>query len=170
MNFISFFLKSITFAKKRFMNYTIRLAEEKDYPQILDFIKDLALFERAPEKVLNTVDFMKQEKDLFGCYVAVNENDELIAMALYFFAYFTWVGKSLYLDDLYVKPEYRGYRIGSALLKKIFELAKTENCRRLRWQVINWNGKAIDLYHKVGATIDNEWSNCDFDYEQIKRF
>lgn len=152
------------------MNYTIRLSEEEDYAQILAFIKELALFEKAPDKVLNTVEFMKQEKHLFGCYVAVSENDEIIGIALYFFAYFTWIGKSLYLDDLYVKTEYRNFGIGSELLKKIFKLAKDENCRRLRWQVINWNTEAIELYKKVGATIDDEWINCDFDYEQIKNF
>ncbi len=152
------------------MEFLIRHAEEEDYPVILHFIKELALFEKAPDKVLNTVEFMKQEKDLFGCFVAENENGEIIGMALYFFAYFTWVGKSLYLDDLYVKPEFRGFGIGSELLKKIFVLAKEENCRRLRWQVINWNDKAIKLYKKVGVTIDNEWSNCDFDFNQIQEF
>mgnify|MGYP001157998157 CR=1 FL=1 len=152
------------------MKYIIRQAEEKDYPQILQYIKDLALFEEAPDKVLNTVDFMKQEKDLFGCYVAETEDGKVVGMALYFFAYFTWVGKSLYLDDLYIMPEFRGQGIGTALLEKIFKLAKDENCRRLRWQVINWNKKAIDLYKKVGARIDNEWSNCDFEYDQILKF
>ncbi|MDD2387724.1 MAG: GNAT family N-acetyltransferase [Bacteroidales bacterium] len=152
------------------MNYSIRLSTEEDYPQILAFIKELALFEKAPDKVLNTVEFMKQEKHLFGCYVAVSETEEIIGIALYFFAYFTWVGKSLYLDDLYVTPEYRNMGIGNELLNHIFKLAKDENCRRLRWQVINWNTKAIELYKKVGATIDEEWTNCDFDYEQIKKF
>ncbi len=152
------------------MNFEIRLAEENDYPQILEFIKELATFELAPEKVINSVEDMKKEKDLFGCYVALDEKGQMIGMALYFYAYFTWVGKSLYLDDLYVKPEYRGHGIGSELLKKIFKLAKDEGCKRLRWQVINWNTSAIDLYNKVGATIDNEWSNCDFDFEQIQKF
>ncbi len=150
--------------------YTIRKAGENDFPQILEMIKELALFEKAPEKVINTVEYMKQDKDLFGCLVVENDNSEVIAMALYFYAYFTWVGKSLYLDDLYVKPDFRGKGIGSMLLDEIYKIAKSENCRRLRWQVINWNTPAIKLYEKAGAIIDNEWSNCDFDYEQIKSF
>lgn len=150
--------------------YTIRKAGENDFPQILEMIKELALFEKAPEKVINTVEYMKQDKDLFGCLVVENDNSEIIAMALYFYAYFTWVGKSLYLDDLYVKPDFRGKGIGSMLLDEIYKIAKSENCRRLRWQVINWNTPAIKLYEKAGAVIDNEWSNCDFDYEQIKNF
>jgi GNAT superfamily N-acetyltransferase len=64
-------------------------------------------------------------------------------MALYFFAYFTWMGKSLYLDDLYVKESFRGNKIGSNLLKEIFEFAKQEKCKRVRWQVLNWNKPAI---------------------------
>ncbi|MDR2009234.1 MAG: GNAT family N-acetyltransferase [Bacteroidales bacterium] len=151
-------------------NYNIRVAEDKDFPYIINLIKDLARFEKAEEKVINTPELMKEEKNLFGCFVVEKEDGEVIGMALYFFAYFTWVGKSLYLDDLYVKPEYRGEGIGTALLDEIFKLAKKENCRRLRWQVLNWNERAIDLYKKVGATIDNEWSNCDFDYDQIQNF
>lgn len=151
-------------------NYKTRQAVESDFPTIIDMIKELALFEKVPEKVVNTVEFMKNERDFFGCLVVENEKKEIIAMALYFFAYFTWVGKSLYLDDLYVLPEYRNQGIGSSLLSEIYKIAKTENCRRLRWQVINWNTEAIKLYQKAGATIDNEWSNCDFDFEQIKRF
>lgn len=150
--------------------YTIRTAEENDFPKILEMIKDLALFEKAPEKVINSVDFMKQEKNLFGCYIAETESGKIIGMALYFYAYFTWVGKSLYLDDLYVLPDYRGQGIGTDLLDKIFETAKLEKCRRLRWQVIHWNTPAIKMYEKAGATIDNDWINCDFDYEQIKMF
>lgn len=148
----------------------IRKAEPKDFPEILRMIQDLAEFEKAPEQVINSVEKMNNEKDLFGCFLAVNENEEILGMALYFFSYFTWVGKSLYLDDLYVKPEYRCKGIGTKLLEEIFALAKKENCSRLRWQVLNWNTSAIKLYEKLGAKIDNEWSNCDFDYQQIQKF
>jgi GNAT superfamily N-acetyltransferase len=133
-------------------------------------IKELAKFEEAEDKVTNTTEQMLAETDLFGCIVAENGEGEIIGMALYFFAYFTWVGKSLYLDDLYVKPEYREKGIGSALLDRIFLLAKEENCKRLRWQVLNWNERAISLYKKTGAFIDNEWSNCDFDFKQISEY
>lgn len=150
--------------------YKISPAKKDDYPEILAMIKELALFEKAPEKVINTVEQMSKETDLFRSLVVKNNKSEIIGFALYFYAYFTWVGKSLYLDDLYVKPDYRNKGIGSALLKEIFKIAKSENCKRLRWQVLNWNKDAIKLYKKSGAFIDNEWSNCDFDYEQIKKF
>jgi GNAT superfamily N-acetyltransferase len=145
------------------MKTTIRTATEADFPAILEMIKELATFEKAPEKVTNSVEQMIEEKELFKCFVAENEDKHIIGFALYFFAYYTWVGKSLYLDDLFVRKEYRGNGIGQLLLDKIFEVAKTENCKRLRWQVLNWNAPAIELYKKIGATLDDEWINCDFE-------
>ncbi|MEA3500743.1 MAG: GNAT family N-acetyltransferase [Candidatus Marinimicrobia bacterium] len=152
------------------MKFTIRKAVEKDFADILFLIKELADFEKAPEKVTNSVGQMKNEKDHFQCFVAENSEKEIVGFALYFFTYYTWVGKSLYLDDLYVKKQYRGNQIGTELLKKIFEIAKNENCKRVRWQVLNWNKPAIDMYKKSGAEIDNEWSNCDFDPKGIREF
>lgn len=153
------------------MAYTIRKGEEGDFEAILGLIKELAAFENASEKVLNTVEQMKAEQDLFHCFVVEEEETkEILGMALYYFAYYTWVGKSLYLDDLYVKKTCRGQGIGSALLEQLFDVAREANCKRVRWQVLNWNEPAIALYKKCGATIDNEWSNCDFDREGIQTF
>ena len=145
------------------MSYTIRPAVEADFPAILDIIKALALFEKAPERVTNTVEQMKAEKEYFRCLVAVSDDNVVIAICLYFFAYYTWVGKSLYLDDLYVLEPYRRKGIASALLHELFEIARKEKCNRLRLQVLNWNENAIFFYEKIGATIDDEWLNCDFD-------
>ena len=144
------------------MNLSIRQATENDFSAILSLIKELALFEKAPEKVTNSAEQMKNEQNLFQCFVAETETKEIIGFALYFFAYYTWVGKSLYLDDLYVKESFRGQKIGSRLLEKVFEFAKTENCKRIRLQVLKWNTPAIEMYKKSGATIDDEWLNCDF--------
>jgi GNAT superfamily N-acetyltransferase len=152
------------------MNFNIRKATEKDFPEILSLIKELAAFEKAPEKVTNTVELMQHEKEFFHCYVAENQNNEIVGMALYFFAYYTWVGKSLYLDDLYVKESFRKHKIGSGLLRKIFEIANAEDCKRVRWQVLNWNINAIQMYSKSGAEIDDEWLNCSFDSDAIKKF
>jgi len=150
--------------------FNIRKASEKDFPSILSLIKELALFEKAPEKVTNTVEQMNDESNLFHCFVAETSENEIVGIALYFFAYYTWVGKSLYLDDIYIKESYRGQKIGTELLKKIFEVAKNENCKRVRWQVLNWNTPAIEMYKKCGAEIDDEWINCDFDSLKIDVF
>lgn len=152
------------------MNIKIRKATEEDFPAILEMIKGLALFEKAPEKVTNSVEQMKEEKDLFRCVVAETKAGEIIGMALWFYAYYTWVGKSLYLDDLFVKESHRKNKIGTLLLNYIMEVARNENCKRVRWQVLNWNTNAIELYRKAGAVIDGEWLNCDFDADGIKNF
>jgi len=130
----------------------------------------LAAFENASEKVTNTVAQMEAEENLFECFVVENESQEIIAMALYYFTYFTWVGKSLYLDDLYVQEAFRGNQIGSDLIKEIFKVAKENNCKRVRWQVLDWNEPAVKFYEKIGATIDKEWYNCDFDENGIADF
>lgn len=152
------------------MKYSARKATDADFPQILALIKELALFEKAPEKVTNTVEQMQEEQAFFQCFVVENKNGTIVAMSLYYMAYYTWIGKSLYLDDLYVKAEYRGKGIGTLLLNEIFKVAREQNCKRVRWQVLNWNTPAIALYQKAGATIDNEWSNCDFAPKGIAEF
>ena len=149
---------------------TIRKATEDDFAAILDLVVELAVFQNTPNKVTNTVELMKQEKAYFNAYVAQTSNGEIAGIATYFFAYYTWVGKSLYLDDLYVREDKRGLKIGSALLKQIFEVAKNENCKRVRWQVSNWNKPAIAFYKKCGAELDDECVNCDFDESAINAF
>ena len=109
---------------------------------------------------------MRAEREHFEFFVATVDG-EVVGTAVYFFAYFTWVGKSLYLDDLYVKPEFRGKKVASALLARVFETAKNNDCQRVRWQVLDWNSGAIALYKKLGAAIDTEWFNCDFSATQI---
>jgi len=151
-------------------NITIRKADEKDFPAILDLIKELATFEKAPNKVTTTVEQMKKEKDFFHCLIAETEEKEIVGIALYFFAYYTFVGKSLYLPDLIVKESFRGRKIGTALLKKIFDLAKEQHCKKVRWRVHHLNKPAINFYKKAGAAIDDEWNNCDFDVKAIENF
>ncbi|MGE5355549.1 MAG: N-acetyltransferase family protein [Deltaproteobacteria bacterium] len=145
------------------MNITIRKTEPKDYPAVLELIKELALFERAPEKVTNTVELMQEENHYFQSLVAEKEDGEIVGMAIYFFAYYTWVGKSLYLDDIVVKEKYRGNKIGTKLLDKVIEFGNENNCKRIRWQVLDWNTDAIEFYKKYGARLDGEWVNCDIE-------
>ena len=155
---------------RQLMKINIRKATEDDFSVILGMIKELALYEKAPEKVTNSVEQMLDEQDLFRCYLAEKEDGEVVGMALYFFAYYTWVGKSLYLDDIYVKPQYRKHKVGSALLRQVFADARIENCKRVRWQVLDWNESAIEVYRRYGAEIEDEWLNCSFDVQGIENF
>jgi GNAT superfamily N-acetyltransferase len=111
---------------------------------------------------------MRRERGSFGFFVA-EEGGEVLGAAVYFFAYYTWVGKSLYLDDLYVKPEHRRRKVGSMLLAQVFDLARREGCKRLRLQVLDWNKDAISFYEKHGGSITGEWLTCDFDAGEIAR-
>lgn len=152
------------------MNINIRKAKDEDFPAVLSLIKELAEFEKAPEKVTNTVEQMKQEKQYFQCFIAETDAGEIVGMAIFYFVYYTWVGKSLYLDDIFVKDSFRKQKIGTELLRKVFEIAKAENCKRVRWQVLNWNKQAIQMYKNCGAEIDDEWLNCSFYSDGIKGF
>jgi GNAT superfamily N-acetyltransferase len=143
------------------MEIRIRSAEETDFFQIVDLFKEFATFEKLPEKMVNSVDQMIKEKDFFNCFVAETMDNRIVGYVTYFFCYYTWIGKSLYMDYLYVKPEYRANRIGTRLLNRVIELAKNSQCHKLRWQVSEWNKPAIDFYKNIGATIDNVEQNCN---------
>jgi|SRR5688572_1324338 GNAT superfamily N-acetyltransferase len=149
---------------------TIRHANTHDFPAILSLVKELAVYQQMPEKVLVNVDQMIEEKEFFRCLVAENHKGEIVGIASYFFAYYTWVGKSLYLDDLVVKQSERGQGIGSKLLDAIINIAKQENCKRVRWLVSEWNHPSIEFYKKRGVEMDTESYVCDLNATQIQQW
>ena len=149
---------------------TIRSSVEADFPAVLSLVKELAVYQQTPEKVLVDVDQMIEEKEYFRCLVAENDQGEIIGIASYFFAYYTWVGKSLYLDDLVVKQSERGQGIGSKLLDAIINIAKQENCKRVRWLVSEWNHPSIEFYKKRGVEMDTESYVCDLNATQIQQW
>ncbi len=138
-----------------------RPVNENDFPRMLALFQEFAHFEKRPEKMINTLDKMHKQKDHFMAIVAVDTHEEIVAFASYSYVYHTWVGTSLYMDDLYVQEPYRGKGIGQELLEAIIELAKAKSCNRVRWLVSDWNTKAQGFYKKMGASISNgEWI-CD---------
>jgi GNAT superfamily N-acetyltransferase len=143
------------------MDIIIRSVVETDFEQIVDLFKELAVFEKLPEKMINSVERMKEEKEFFNCFVAETTDKSIVGYATYFFAYYTWIGKSLYMDDLYVKPEFRGKGIGTKLIKQVIDFAKKSGCHKLHWQVSGWNKPAMEYYKNLGATVDNTEHNCD---------
>jgi GNAT superfamily N-acetyltransferase len=143
------------------MKITIREAEQADYHQIIGLFKEFATFEKLPEKMINSVDRMMTEKDFFHCFVAENSDKKIIGYATHFFCYYTWVGKCLYMDDLYVQPQYRVEGLGTMLIKKVIDFAKESKCHKLRWQVSKWNTPAIGFYKHLGAVMDDVEQNCD---------
>jgi len=104
---------------------------------------------------------MKEEKEFFNCWVVEIPDNRIVGYVSYFFCYYTWIGKSMYMEDLYVKQEFRGKGIGTILIEKLIQYAKDSGCHKLRWQVSNWNTSVIEFYKKIGAQIDEVEQNCD---------
>ena len=151
----------------------IRKATKNDMPQVLELIQELAIFEKEPDAVVVTVDDLVRdgfsENPLFQCFVAEVEN-EIIGMALYYYRYSTWKGKTIHLEDLIVKENKRGTGAGFALYKEIIKKGKAENVRRIEWNVLDWNTPAIDFYEKSGAKVLGDWRVVHMDDKGIEQF
>jgi ribosomal protein S18 acetylase RimI-like enzyme len=143
------------------MNVIIRKGIPEDFPAIYNLIQEFSVFQKTPEKVIITLEQMRENNHLFQCFVVEYEDTSIIGFASFFMAYYSWSGKALYLDDLYVKKEYRGHQIGTQLLDKLIDHANLERCTKVRWQVSNWNKEAIEFYKKMGAKVDDTEINCD---------
>lgn len=152
---------------------TIRPATEADVETILQFIRDLAEYEREPKAAVATAEDIL--RDGFGenpkFRVLLAEWDGKPAgFAFYFFNYSTWLGRpGLFLEDLFVKPSLRGKGIGKALLAKLAKIAAAENCYGMKWEVLDWNQPAIDFYEKLGATLRKEWITVRLMGEPMER-
>ena len=139
----------------------IRSAIAEDVPLILRFIKELALYEREPDKVLATeADLLRDgfgPMPRFRCVIAEHDG-EAAGFALFFTSYSTWRGHhGIRLEDVYVTPAKRGVGIGKALLRHLAGIAMAEGCPRLEWDVLEWNKPAIGFYQAIGAEMLVEW-------------
>ena len=142
--------------------FKIRTARLADVPTILQLIRDLATYERAPNEVTATeeqlVDVLFGEKPAAEVLLAF-EKDTPVGFALFFHNFSTWLGRpGLYLEDLFVKPEKRGKGYGRALLVDLAKIAYERGCGRMEWAVLNWNNPAIKFYRALGAKPMDEWT------------
>jgi GNAT superfamily N-acetyltransferase len=154
-------------------NFFIKKTTKKDIPTILKFIKLLAEYEKLPSEAKATA--KQLEKTLFGktkyaeCVIAYNGKNP-VGFALFFHNYSTWLGKpGLYLEDLFVKPEYRGKGYGKTLLKYLAKIAKERDCGRFEWSCLDWNRPSIEFYKKLGAKPMDEWTVYRVSGESLKR-
>lgn len=143
------------------MSFKIRIAKESDFKTIHSLNKEFSHFIKTPEKFKITIEQMKAEQEYFKILVAEQSDGEIIAFATTFIAWYSWSGKSMYLDDLYVVEKYRGNGLGSKLIDKVIELAKKEKCKKVKWQVSKWNENAIKFYKSKGAIVNDVEINCD---------
>ena len=143
-------------------SFEIRSATESDVPVILELIRALATYERAPNDVVATEKGLTEV--LFGKKPAAEvllafENETAVGFAVFFHNFSTWLGRpGLYLEDLFVKPEHRGKGYGRALLIHLAKIARDRNCGRFEWAVLDWNEPAIQFYRKLGAKPMDEWT------------
>jgi len=151
----------------------IRAATRADIPLILQFIRGLAEYERAPAQAVATAADL--ERDGFGAQPKFRVllafwRGEPAGFALFFYNYSTWQGRpGLYLEDLFVKPQLRGNGIGKALLVRLARIAVNENCGRFQWQVLDWNEPAIRFYESLGAKVMKEWLTMRVEGEALSK-
>ena len=155
------------------MGTAIRSATAADVAQILAFIRALAAFERAPDAVVATEEGLLRDgfgpNPYYSCLIAEHDGQPA-GFALFFYNYSTWMGRpGIYLEDLFVLPEFRGLGIGKALLQRVAAVAVEKECGRLNWAVLDWNTPAIDFYGAMGAEFMDEWRLVRLEGEAIKR-
>jgi GNAT superfamily N-acetyltransferase len=151
----------------------IRKGTPKDMVAVLTLIKELAVFEKEPEAVVVTVDDLIRdgfsENPLFHTFVA-DENGVIIGIALYYYRFSTWKGKTIHLEDLIVNKKYRGTGAGLALYTEIIKQGKIDKVKRIEWNVLDWNESAIQFYQKSGAKVLDDWRVVHMDEIGITNF
>ena len=154
------------------MGTVIRKATAADAAQILKFIRALAAFERAPDAVTATEEGLIRDgfgPNPFYCCLIADYDGQPAGFAFYFFNYSTWVGRpGIYVEDLFVLPQFRRLGIGRELLRQVAAIAIENGCQRLQWEVLDWNTPAIDFYLAIGAEFLDEWRNVRLSGEALK--
>ena len=147
--------------------YHIRNAVNADCPAMMDLIRELAIFEKAPEQVTVSLSHFEEsgfgEKPVWWAFVAEIDG-VIVAMALYYIRYSTWKGQRMYLEDIIVSEAYRGQGLGAALMEALIAEAKAKQFKGMIWQVLDWNEPAIQFYKKYQAHFDPEWINVSLDF------
>ena len=155
------------------MKFNIRFAKQSDMPKALELIKELAVFEKEPDAVIVTekdlIEHGFGKNPLFTCFVAEKE-EEIVAIALIYFRFSTWKGKTVHLEDLIVKQEFRGQGLGTLLLDEVIKYGYSQGVQRICWEVLDWNTSAINFYEKQGAKILKDWYLAQLEGDAIKNY
>ena len=151
----------------------IRKGLPSDLPRVLELIKELAAYEKAPLEVENTVEEMIEdgfkENPIYYLLIA-EENSIIIGIAIYYIKYSTWKGKCVFLEDIIVTETDRGKGTGAKLFEEVIKVSKEMKVRRMEWQVLDWNEPALNFYKKYNAHLDSEWVNGKLTYDQLQNF
>ncbi len=157
------------------MNHTIRKASIEDMSDVLRLITELAVFENEPDAVHiseeTLIKYGTGLTPLFTCFVAEdNKNKYIVGMALVYFRFSTWEGKSLHLEDLIVSKQYRGKGYGKALYNKVMQYAASQQVNRVEWVVLDWNTDAIKFYERSGALLLKDWHLVQMDKKRLQNY
>ncbi len=159
--------------KTNTMTIRIRKAVRQDMPAVLGLIKELAVFEKEPDAVYITAETLEEEglgtHPLFTCFVA-EVDQKIVGIALTYFVFSTWRGRTLHLEDLIVTEKVRGTGVGMALYKRVMQFGKEEGVAQVKWIVLDWNTPAIDFYEKTGAVIHKDWYIAAMNSERLNSF
>lgn len=151
----------------------IRKGTQNDMANVLELIKELAIYEKEPDAVvIKESDLVRDgfgNNPLFYTFLA-EVNHKIVGVALYYYRYSTWKGKTIHLEDLIVREEMRGTGIGFELYSEIIKQGKKDNVRRIEWNVLDWNTPAIKFYEKSGARILEDWRVVQMDEIGINEF
>jgi GNAT superfamily N-acetyltransferase len=157
----------------KLLKMNIRKGQKEDMPAVLSLIQELAAFEKEPDAVVVTIADLErdgfQNNPLFFVFVAELDN-EIVGMALYYYRYSTWKGKTIHLEDLIVKEKMRGLGLGYQLYSAVINQGKKDQVRRIEWAVLDWNTPAIDFYVKSGAKVLADWRVAQLDEQVINNF
>ena len=152
------------------MNINIRRADRDDCPQLLEMVRGLALYEKAPEEVTVTIEEFTDagfgNAPVWTAFVAEVEG-KVEGFALYYIRFSTWKGCRMYLEDFYVNEDLRGKGVGTMLFERILQEAKEKKFNGVSWQVLDWNEPAINFYKKYNARFEGEWINVSLSADQI---
>ncbi len=155
------------------MSILIKKAAKEDMPAVLSLIKELAVYEKEPDAVQISSETLIEEglgeHPLFNCFVAVVD-DTIVGIALTYFVFSTWRGRTLHLEDLIVTESQRGTGVGMALYKRVMQYGKEQGVAQVKWIVLNWNTPAIDFYIKTGAELHKDWYIAAMNNERLNAF
>lgn len=155
------------------MSINIRKAKKTDIPAIYRLICELAIFEKEPDAVEVTEEELYRygfSEDAFYKCIVAEEKGEVVGIALFYFRFSTWKGKSVHLEDLIVTQSYRGKGLGRALYDEVLLYAQSEGVRRVQWEVLDWNQPAIDFYESSGASILKDWYLAQMHTEELAEY
>ena len=148
------------------MKFKLRPAQKEDCPRLLELVRELAEYERAPNEVTISIEHFTEsgfgDRPVWKALVAEDEGG-IQGFALYYIRFSTWKGKAMYLEDILVTEKMRGKGIGHLLFESLKEEARQQGLKRIVWQVLEWNEPAIRFYRKYNAKFDAEWVNCSVD-------